>query len=802
MRTPLTDHPDAPLYDSFSQIHRAVVQYSSTTTGEIQVVIPSVTGIYTTVPISYYGREAHPFENDWVVPNVGDTIIVCREDEDYTNVFWINTTYNPVRADVGEVNPTEYGFGPDGQTGSGTGFSLMSVTPSSAGLYLSDTHMGFYSSTDSAWRTYMDTDGNFYLTGSSGATHGLTWTADANTLAITGTITLAGSSSALVESEITNPDDYTFGPGLAQTLASISSHPSSAGLFLGANYMGYHTGNSAASGWRSYMDSSGNFGLTAGGTHSLSWSSSAGTLDIAGDITIRNQGAVRGQLNVADGAEPNTSAQDNPSDYSFGGDATFTLNTLPSSITTAGLYLGYDSLGYHDGSTWKTYMDSSGKFYLGGTSGSLQWDGSTLTILGTAVIGGTAASTVVSGAASGASAVQDGDGSLNLTLTDGAVGGWVITTGLLTGGTESHKIELDQGNKRISAGGGRAVMLAESSGRVAIGIDASADNAPVYNSSDGDVVMERTSGGTARFSCGNKLTWDGSTLSVTGNGTFSGSLSGANITGATGTFSGSLEVGTNNEFAVASDGQLDLGPNGATKFRVKPSVSSNFIFQSAAAVEFHENNTVYGYLQGDSQNINLFGGSATITGVLMGSSTNYVGAFKAWSGKSYGVVLTAVASGQDKILLNATKGVESSSQSGTPPTTDTLYNHSGTLKWNGSALSTSTYTFSSPLSESSGTVSIDLSSYMQYWMLQGDGSTTSQIGPGNETVHIVGGTNMNATLSGNYVTVSHESGNGKNHIPTGGSSGQVLKYSSAGTAVWGTDNKWAVGKCGCSDVFI
>ena len=106
MRTPLTDHPDAPLYDSFSQIHRAVVQYSSTTTGEIQVVIPSVTGIYTTVPISYYGREAHPFENDWVVPNVGDTIIVCREDEDYTNVFWINTTYNPVRADVGEVNPT------------------------------------------------------------------------------------------------------------------------------------------------------------------------------------------------------------------------------------------------------------------------------------------------------------------------------------------------------------------------------------------------------------------------------------------------------------------------------------------------------------------------------------------------------------------------------------------------------------------------------------------------------------------------------------------------------------------------
>ena len=78
----MSTHPSDTLYSSFSQIHRAVVQYSSNTTGEIQVIIPSVTGNDTTVPISFFGRKEHPFENDWVVPSIGDTIIVCREDED------------------------------------------------------------------------------------------------------------------------------------------------------------------------------------------------------------------------------------------------------------------------------------------------------------------------------------------------------------------------------------------------------------------------------------------------------------------------------------------------------------------------------------------------------------------------------------------------------------------------------------------------------------------------------------------------------------------------------------------------
>lgn len=35
---------------------------------------------------------------------------------------------------------------------------------------------------------------------------------------------------------------------------------------------------------------------------------------------------------------------------------------------------------------------------------------------------------------------------------------------------------------------------------------------------------------------------------------------------------------------------------------------------------------------------------------------------------------------------------------------------------------------------------------------------------------------------------THPTGSGYNHIPAGGASGQILRWSAAGTAVWGTDN--------------
>lgn len=53
------------------------------------------------------------------------------------------------------------------------------------------------------------------------------------------------------------------------------------------------------------------------------------------------------------------------------------------SPSTSGLYLGASNLGYWNGSTYKTYMDNTGNFYLNGTgTNSLLWNGTSLTING------------------------------------------------------------------------------------------------------------------------------------------------------------------------------------------------------------------------------------------------------------------------------------------------------------------------------------------------------------------------------------------------------------------------------------
>ncbi len=60
------------------------------------------------------------------------------------------------------------------------------------------------------------------------------------------------------------------------------------------------------------------------------------------------------------------------------------LGSIPAYLGTpsgAGLYLGATNLGYYSGSVWKTYMDNSGNFYLGGSSGAFQWDAGDSTLM-------------------------------------------------------------------------------------------------------------------------------------------------------------------------------------------------------------------------------------------------------------------------------------------------------------------------------------------------------------------------------------------------------------------------------------
>lgn len=83
----------------------------------------------------------------------------------------------------------------------------------------------------------------------------------------------------------------------------------------------------------------------------------------------------------------------------------------------AGLYLGSDFLGYYNGAAWRTYMDNAGNFYLGGTSGALQWNAG----LGTLTISGT-----LSGPGSGITSITGGN------IQTGTVTATQIASGTIT----------------------------------------------------------------------------------------------------------------------------------------------------------------------------------------------------------------------------------------------------------------------------------------------------------------------------------------------------------------------------------
>jgi len=75
-----------------------------------------------------------------------------------------------------------------------------------------------------------------------------------------------------------------------------------------------------------------------------------------------------------------------------GADWDTSLTSIPGTLATpsgAGLYLSSTYLGYYNSSAWKTYMDNVGNFYLGGSSGSLQWTSATDTLTVTGEVNAT-----------------------------------------------------------------------------------------------------------------------------------------------------------------------------------------------------------------------------------------------------------------------------------------------------------------------------------------------------------------------------------------------------------------------------
>lgn len=113
----------------------------------------------------------------------------------------------------------------------------------------------------------------------------------------------------------------------------------------------------------------------------LDWNNlSAGVLSMKGVFTITGGSGLAnltdaGDLAVLDGIDASYISDVDP--YTTGQDKQ-SLSTLNyDSPSGAGFYLDATHLGYYTGAAWTTYMDNSGNFYLGGTSGKLRWNAGT-----------------------------------------------------------------------------------------------------------------------------------------------------------------------------------------------------------------------------------------------------------------------------------------------------------------------------------------------------------------------------------------------------------------------------------------
>ena len=450
-------------------------------------------------------------------------------------------------------------------------------TASGNGLYLGSTYLGFYS--QSQWRTYMDDQGDFYLTGSNN--NFLAWSGQLGTLQVQGTINIQGGNAATTSSvstaaanavtsasaystasstNVSNslaPNIFTDSTGQIRRPPTVQVGTSN-GLFLGSSYLGYYSGSD----WKTYMDNSGQFYLTGSASNYLKWNGS--TLTIAGAINITaggnaatvsdtanavvsgsNAAATAGANAVTSGS--NFAANAVTSGSNFAANAAASASLVDSKVFTntvglinkvatpsgAGLYLGSTNLGYYDGGSWKSFLSSSGLFYLTGSAGgnALLWNGSQLTIKGSIIVTGgdaatetyasgtaytqatTAQSNAISAASSSAftmattsanTAYNNATQQLQL-LADGGYSGSFI------GSTTIYSPNIGGANGYISnilRVGQNGITLNGSNKSIYVGNGTYANaNTPFYFAS----------GSTDIFSLGNKLTWDGNTLTVNGN---------------------------------------------------------------------------------------------------------------------------------------------------------------------------------------------------------------------------------------------------------------------------------------------
>jgi hypothetical protein len=353
-------------------------------------------------------------------------------------------------------------------------------TASDPGLYLGSEYLGYYNGTGtSGWKTYMDNQGDFYLTSSTVGGGFLAWDSSTATLQIQGAINIQGgnaatttalSSSLNAVSGAINSATASVSNSLATNIFTtatglIAKPPgvlvgSPAGLYLGSSFLGYYNGSD----WKTYMANNGNFFLSGVGNDSLSWNGT--NLTINGAITVTGG-------NAATSAALTSSLS----------------STLSSANSTA---LGYAANAVSSGSISAAAAQTAAQLFASSAAGR-------------AVDSGSAAASAAQTAAIN-QAKTDASASVNLL----ANGNWTGGSGTFITATSISSPVIAGNGGYISGlfvvGNGGAITLDGVNKKMYIGTG-------TYNHANTAFYVDNS----GRMSLKDKFVWDGTTLTITGN---------------------------------------------------------------------------------------------------------------------------------------------------------------------------------------------------------------------------------------------------------------------------------------------
>ena len=426
---------------------------------------------------------------------------------------------------------------------SDTGMLVGTPSTSSAGLYLGDTALGFYSASE--WRTYMANNGNFYLTGSDG--NFLAW--DGGQLSIQGSINITGGNAATSDTvAAAQAAAEAFASGSAENAVLSGSAAATAAQNAAQAHTDAATGSlsgsiataiSASSATTTELSASQAqtntaFSLVQSGLNSIFKQASAPATESRhqGDLWLDSDDG--NKVYVYIGTEWVVSADTTYDQSTLINDnsASVALDTFTDSTgkiqrtpnpDSAGLYLGDTNLGFYSGSSWQTYMANNGNFFLTGSETNyLKWDGTGLTIAGTInIVGGNAATNdsvtdaaaaaVLSGSAAAAAVSSSLSGSIiNAQSTATAASGTATTAAqTANAATASANTALS----RTVDATGKVVFNPTPTGQ---GLFMNATNLGFYSASQWGAYLSASGEFYLTGSGNSGMSWDGSELTVDG----------------------------------------------------------------------------------------------------------------------------------------------------------------------------------------------------------------------------------------------------------------------------------------------